>query len=67
MYIKYTGWEAVDWIHLANDSVTWVARALLSNGSVNNPQTVFSVGSVQRSYLKNKQRNGSVLCSCRRR
>jgi hypothetical protein len=41
-------------------------RQLLCNGSVNTFQqskTVFSLGSVQRSYLKNKRRYGSVLSS----
>jgi hypothetical protein len=41
-------------------------RQLLRNGLVNTFQqwkTVFSVGSVQRSYLKNKRRYGSVLSS----
>jgi hypothetical protein len=47
-------------------SVGSATRPLLCSGSVKTFQqwkTVFSTGSVQRSYLKNKRRYGSILSS----
>jgi hypothetical protein len=88
-YLKYYFLYRIVFYIVFLYNVTWMARVLLSNGSVNKPQqqtvfygvraatvamqwfgkhvstleAVFSVGSVQKSYLKNKRRYTSVLSS----